>query len=179
MAESKPWADLAAASFEALDRYQEERDALTADDQRPPAPGDVYVLAATKDSGLEWAILAHDAADGSRFLVVPADGHVLAGSADVEVGDDSSVGALTLRCRFAAWTGVELLRSDLRVGVLETEDLVRARQRWLDVGDGRVTGDVLGREVDDDPRYQDWVDEVLEPARQAVMEAQSEAAGAS
>ncbi len=172
MAEPKKLTDLVAASFEALDRYEEAQEALDEGGERPPAPGDVYVLEATKDFGVEWAVVAHDPADLSRFLVVPADGHVLAGSADVELEEDSPVGALKLRCRFGTWTDAKLLRPELRVGVLGTKGLVQARQRWLDVGDGEVTGDVLGREVDDDPGYQDWVDGVLVAARRALIEAQ-------
>ncbi len=172
MAEPKEMADLVAASFEALDRHEEAQEALAEGGERPPAPGDVYVLEATKDFGVEWAVVAHDPADPSRFLVVPADGHVLAGSADVELEDDCPVGALKLRCRFGTWTGARLLRPELRVGVMGTEGLVQARQRWLDVGDGVVAGDVLGQEVDDDPGYQDWVDGVLVAARRALIEAQ-------
>lgn len=172
MADSKKRTDLIAASFEALDRYEEAQEAVDEGGERRPAPGDVYVLEATKDFGVEWAVVAHDPADPSRFLVVPADGHVLAGSADVELEDDSPVGALKLRCRFGTWTDAALLSPELRVGVLGTEGLVRARQRWLDVGDGGLTGDVLGREVDDDPGYQDWVDGVLVGARRALIEAQ-------
>ncbi len=171
MAESEQQPDLLTASLEALDRYRSAQEALAEGGDRPPAPGDVYVLEATGDFDVEWAILAHDPADASRFLLVPADGHVLAGSADVELGDDSPVGSLTLRCRFATWAGAELLRPDLRVGVLGSEDLARVRRRWLEVGDGKETGDVLGREVDDDPGYQDWTRGVLVPARQALIEA--------
>lgn len=178
MAESKKLTDLVAASFEALDRYEAAQETLAAGGERPPAPGDLYVLEATKELGVEWAVVAHDPADALRFLVVPADGHVLAGSADVELANDSPVGALKLRCRFGTWTKVELLRPELRVGILGTAGLVQARQRWLDLGDGGVTGDVLAREVDDDPGYQDWVDGVLVAARQALIEAQGVEAAA-
>lgn len=173
MAESKNLADLVAASFEALDRHEAAREALDPGGDRPPAPGDVYVLGATQHFAVEWAVLAQDPADPSRCLVVPADGHVLAGSGDVELAEDSPVGALKLRCRFGAWIDAELLRPDLRVGRLAEEALVVARQKWLDLGDGEVTGDVLGHEVDDDPEYQDWVEDVLVPSRSALIEARS------
>ncbi len=150
MADPKEMADLVAASFEALDRYEESLEAVDEGGERPPAPGDVYVLEATRELGVEWAVVARDPAAASRFLVVPADGHVLAGSADVELEDDSPVGALKLRCRFGTWTAARLLRPELRVGVLGTEALSQARRRWLDVGDDEVTGDVLRREVHDD-----------------------------
>lgn len=172
MTEPRELADLVIASFDALDKYEATQESLAEDRGRSPKPGDVYVLEATKDFDVEWAVVAHDPADEARFLVVPADGHVLTGSADVALEDDSPVGALKLRCRFGAWTDARHLRPEQRVGFLGAEGLIRARQQWLDVGDGQVGVDVLGREVDDDPGYQDWVSSALVPARQALIAVQ-------
>lgn len=173
MADSKNTVDFVAASLEALDHYEASQKTLVEDGERLPTPGDVYVLEATRVLEVEWVIVAHDPADASRFLVVPADSHVLVGSADVELDDDVSLGALKLRCRFGTWIDATHLRPHLRVGTLEPEDLARARQRWLDIGDGKLSGDVLSLEVDDDPGYQDWVDDVLVTARQTLIDAQS------
>ncbi len=172
MAEPEQRPDLLAASLAALNRYRSAQKALTEGGKRPPAPGYVYVLEATGDLDVEWVILAHDPADASRFILVPADCHVLAGSADVELDVDSPAGPLTLRCRFATWTAAKLLRPNLRVGVLASEDLARACRRWLEVGGGEGAGAVFAREVDDDPGYQDWTRGVLAPARRALSEVQ-------
>lgn len=164
MAELKQAADLVAMSLEALERCEEKQAALKDGANRSPMRGDVYALRETADDDVDWVLVAHDPADARCFLAVPADDHFLAGSADVEFAD----GSLWLRCRFATWIDAELLAADLRVGMVPSTDVERARQRWLDLGDGKVTGSVLAREVDDDPEYKDWCGDVLEPARRRV-----------
>ncbi len=173
MAEPKKTPDLVAESLRALERYEQKQEALAVESGRPPALGDGYVLEATRDFNIEWVLVAHDPADSDRFLAVPADANFLAGSTDVELPDDSAVGSLRLRCRFATWIDATLLNSELRVGVLESAEVSRARQKWLEVGDGEITGPVLAREVDDDPEYKDWVEDVLIPARRTLLEAQA------
>ncbi|MCP4658312.1 MAG: hypothetical protein GY856_23105 [bacterium] len=164
MAEPRKTPELLADSLRALDRYQQKQEVPAGESARPPATGDLYVLEPTRNFNLEWMLVAHDPADPDRFLAVPADGNFLAGSADVELPDDSAAGALSLRCRFATWIGVALLDPALRVGVAGSGEVERARRKWFEVGDGEVAGPVLAREVDDDPEYRDWVEAVLIPA---------------
>lgn len=173
MAKPKKTPELVAESVQALERYEQKQEALAGESARQPAPGDVYVLEPTRDFNLEWVVVANDPADSDRFLAVPADGNFLAGSADLELGDDSAVGALRLRCRFGTWIDATLLKPELRVGVLGSDEVSRARQKWIDLGDGVLTAPVLMREVDDDPEYKDWVEDVLIPARRALQEAQA------
>ncbi len=167
MAEPKRTADLVAVSLEALDRYEEQQDALAGDKTRPPAPGDVYVIRETRDYDVEWVLVAHDPASPERYLAVPADANPLKGSADVALAD----GSLRLRSLFAVWIDARVLDPDLRVSAVAAADVKRTRQRWLDVGDGKTTGSVLAREVDDDPEYHDWCEDVLGPARRRLVEA--------
>jgi len=173
MAKPKKTSELVAESLRALERYEQKQEALAGESARPPAPGDVYVLDPTRDFHLEWVLVANDPADPDCFLAVPADGNFLAGSGDLELGDDSAVGAVRLRCRFATWIDATLLKPDLRVGVLGSAEVSRARQKWHEVGDGVLTDPVLAREVDDDPEYKDWVEDVLIPARRTLREAQA------
>ncbi|MCP4547132.1 MAG: hypothetical protein GY835_11755 [bacterium] len=173
MAEPKKTPELIAESLRALERYEQKQEALAGERARPPALGDVYVLDPTRDFHIEWVLVANDPADPDCFLAVPADGNFLAGSADLELGDDSAVGSLRLRCRFGTWIDATLLKPELRVGVLGSDEVSRARQKWREVGDGVLTAPVLAREVDDDPEYKDWVEEVLIPARRALLEAQA------
>jgi len=172
MAEPRTTQELLADSRRALDRYEQKQEVLAGARARPPASGDVYVLEPTRDFNLEWMLVAHDPADPGRFLAVPADGNFLAGSADVELPDDSAAGSLRLRCRFATWIGSTVLDPALRVGVVGRGEVERARRKWFEVGDGEVAGPRLAREVDDDPEYRDWVKDVLIPARRTLLAAE-------
>lgn len=167
MAEPRSTANLVNASLEALDRYEEKQDALAGKKAHPPMPGEVYVLRETRGYDIEWVLVAHDPASPERYLAVPADLNHLTGSADVALAD----GSLRLRSRFAVWIDGRLLDRELLVGTIAKADVQKTRQRWLDVGDGKSTGSVLAQEVDRDPEYQDWCEDVLTPARQRLIEA--------
>ena len=173
MAEPRKTPELLADSLRALERYEQKQELLAAESARPPASGDIYVLEPTRDFNLEWMLVAHDPADTDRFLAVPADGNFLTGSADVELPDDSAAGSLRLRCRFATWIGSTVLDPALRVGVVGRGEVERARRKWFEVGDGEVAGPRLAREVDDDPEYRDWVEDVLIPARRTLLAAEA------
>ncbi len=166
MAENKQLADLVAASLAALDRLHGAARTLSAERARPAAPGDVYAFPATQ--GVEWAVLLRDAGDRRRILLVPGDGNAMTGNDDLELTDGSAAAPLVLRCRFATWVDEAILEPQLRSGVLSGVDIVRARQKWLDVGDGKAADSPLAREVDDDPEYEDWLRDTVEPARRAL-----------
>ena len=142
----------------------------------PPSLGDVHVFEHTQDFPVEWVFVARDPATPELLLMIPADGNFLVGSCDLAMPDDSSVGALKLRCRFGVWVATERLEGRPPVGSVGEKVAGRARQKWLDVGQGDTIGSVLEREVDDDPEYREWVEEVLVPARQALVESSPEAA---
>jgi hypothetical protein len=125
-------------------------------------PGDLFVLAATADLPVEWAIL--DRRPG-ELLAVPADTRPLAGSADVEVPAELSGGPLSLRCRFGVWLDAGLFEPELRSGSLTPEIVAEALQHFRRLEAGDLEASPLAEEVDADPEYADWIREVPERAR--------------
>ncbi|MCP3964585.1 MAG: hypothetical protein GY719_42695 [bacterium] len=130
----------------------------------PPAPGDVVVLECTACFDVEWAVLARDPAHPGRLLAVAADGQAMVGSADVAVPASAPGGPLVLRCRFGGWIDGGLIDTATRTATLPQDEVACARDRRAEVERGTVAGSILACEVDDDPEYQDWVAETLEPA---------------
>ena len=128
----------------------------------PPEPGDLFVLAATADLPVEWAILDRRAGE---LLAVPADTRPLAGSADVEVPAELSGGPLSLRCRFGVWLDAALFEPELRSGALTPDIVAEALQRFRRLESGDLEASPLAEEVDVDPEYADWIREVPERAR--------------
>lgn len=144
-----------------------------ADSRRPPRPGDLYALEETAEYAIEWLVL--DRADvPSRVLLVPADTNPLAGSADVEIPPGHPLGPLTLRCGYGVWIDPDGLRPKDRTGMLDDATLEPAlKKRWA-LARESLPGSPLEREVDVDPEYEDWVDEILVPARTALENAHRE-----
>ena len=139
----------------------------------PPQPGDLFVLAATADLPVEWAILDRRA---GKVLAVPADTRPLAGSADVEVPVELSGGPLSLRCRFGVWLDAALFEPKLRSGALTPDIVAEALQRFQRLESGDLEASPLAEEVDADPEYADWIREVPERARALAAVARPAAA---
>ncbi len=135
----------------------------------PAGPGDLFVLPATADLPVEWAVLDR-AADG-KLLAVPADAGPPAGTADVEVPADAPGGPLGLRCRFGAWLDGALFEPGRRSGVLAPETVTEALHRFRQVESGTLAGSPLAEEVDAGPEYVDWMREVPERARELALAA--------
>ena len=160
--------------LEALAAQAQERAAkLAAELERrrglPAGPGDLFVLPATADVPVEWAIL--DRGTGGKLLAVPADSGPPAGSADVEVPAGAPGGPLSLRCRFAARLEGTLFESDRRSGFLAPETVAEALHRVRQIESGTLEGSPLAEEVDADPEYVDWIREVPERARELATAA--------
>jgi len=134
----------------------------------PPAPGDLFVLAATADLPVEWAILDRRA---GQLLAVPADTRPLAGGADVEVPAELSGGPLSLRCRFGVWLDAALFEPELRSGALTPDIVAEALHHFRRLESGDLEASPLAEEVDADPEYADWIREVPERARALVAAA--------
>jgi hypothetical protein len=134
----------------------------------PPAPGDLFVLAATADLPVEWAILNRRA---GQLLAVPADTRPLAGSADVEVPAELSGGPLSLRCRFGVWLDAALFEPELRSGALTPDIVAEALHHFRRVESADLEASPLAEEVDSDPEYADWIREVPERAQALVAAA--------
>jgi len=132
----------------------------------PPQPGDLFVLAATADLPVEWAILDRRPGKAAgELLAVPADTRPFAGSADVEVPAELSGGPLSLRCRFGVWLDAALFEPKLRSGALTPDIVAEALQRFRRLEAGDLEASPLAEEVDADPEYADWIREVPERAR--------------
>jgi hypothetical protein len=127
----------------------------------PAVPGDLFVLPATAELPVEWAILDRNPGSG-ELLAVPVDYHPLTGSADVAAEPE---GSLVLRCRFGVWLPPALFKAELRTGVLADEIVTAARHRWRQLEQGEVTASPLAEEIDVDPEYRDWIRDVPERAR--------------
>jgi hypothetical protein len=137
----------------------------------PPVPGDLFVLPATGDLPVEWAILNRRPAGAGELLAVPADAHPAAGSADVEVPAEAPGGPLSLRCRFSVWLDASLFAAATRSGRLAPETVAEALQRLRELAFGSLEPSPLAEEVDADPEYVDWIREVPEQARALVLAA--------
>lgn len=157
--------DLRRRTAEALDRLAEEGPSGGA-----PSAGDLYVLARAGDGPLEWAVLYRAA---GRCLVVPADSFPLAGSSDVAVNRTAASGPLRLRCAFAVWIDAKLLDGRERSGFVAAGVVEEARAKLAAVEDGEVSALPSELEADRDPEYEDWIDEVVAPGRDALVEERS------
>lgn len=139
---------------------------------RRPEVGELVLFPETADLPVEWAVLGRDPDRPGLVLVVPADTYTKAGTADVEVSEGSPVAPLTLRCAFGTWIGEARLSTARRTGdVLDSQDVSAARRVWEARERGEPVGSLLAEEVDADPEYQDWIEDVLVPARVALAAA--------
>lgn len=150
---------------QAMAAWQRERSPLRTD---PAAPdpglvGRVLILSEAGEPRLAWAALHREAGDGARLLLVAADVNPLVGSGDVAVADPG-IGALTLRCRFAVRASEHDLGPATLLGTLPAEPLARAEARWQEIAEGRSVGTFTEQETEEDPEYQDWIDDVVRPA---------------
>jgi hypothetical protein len=134
---------------------------------RPPEPGDVFVLAATADWPVEWALLDRPQPAGP-FLAVAGDSHPFLGSDDVEA--ETSAGPLHLRCRSRVRLDSGALDPARRVARLSPFDLEQARQKVREIDGGESGPESLLEEIDTSSAYREWLREVVEPARAAAGE---------
>jgi hypothetical protein len=152
----------------ALSRFGRERARLE-ERGAEPWPGDLFVLPETADWPVEW-LLVERAREG-RCRVVAADAHPVLGCADVAIGPEAEGGPLSVRSAVGLWLGVESLRRAERTGALAADDLDRVRRKRAELDAGRLADPRLGQEGEPDPDYEDWLDEVLIPARSALSPA--------
>jgi hypothetical protein len=135
-------------------------------------PGDLFVLPATSELPVEWAILdRRPGGTAGQRLAVPADTRPLVGGADVEVEAGAPGGPLVLRCGSGVWLDASLFRSDLRSGALSPETVAEALQRWRHAEAGAIEASPLAEEAEADPEYRDWIRDVPERARALAVSA--------
>lgn len=145
---------------QALDRLARNQERLAARRGSAPRPGDLFVSGATAGHPVQWAVVDRDFQLPGRLRVVAADMNPLAGSADVEIAPEAPCGALTVRCHIDLPLAENALEEEKRTGVLGEEDLrkIQEKRRELDQGDVRASR--IRRGIDEDPAYQDWMEEV-------------------
>jgi len=131
---------------------------------QPAGPGDLFVLPATAELPVEWAVLGRRPEGRGKLLAVPADTNPLAGAADVEVGEEDPGGPLSLRCRFGVWLDAASFDPELRSGVLAPETVAEALDRHRQVESGSLAPSPLAAEAEADPEYREWIRGVPERA---------------
>lgn len=135
----------------------------------PPRPGDIFVFAETAEYPVQWAVIERSPEPPNRLQVVAADLDPVLGSADVAVEAGARCGALTLRCRFAAWLDAAAFDPELRAGFLESEVLDRVRRKRAAIVAGDPMGSSMEQETDRESEYRD-LEEELEQARAVLLE---------
>lgn len=139
--------------------------------QAEPAPGELYVLPETRDFPVEWALLDRKAS--GELLAVPVDTNPLVGGADLEIPKEASSGPLVLRCAYGVWVKAARFDPAHRTGTLDAVWVARALAVWKAVEKGEHKTSPLAAETEADPEYQDWLRDVVDPAR-AAIEAKAE-----
>ena len=132
--------------------------------------GELVLFPETAGHPVEWAVLGRDPAHPGQVLVIPADTNTKAGTADVEA--TGYVSPLTLRCAFGVWIPEARAAAAPRAeGSLSPEDVSAAKHLWEATERGEPVGSLLAEEVDADPDYRDWIEDVIVPARDALTKA--------
>ncbi len=158
----------AAAATAARERQQER-------ELRGPRPADLYVLEDSAGSLLEWAVLATPAGNVPQVELIPADSLALIGTGDVvSSGGDRS--PLALRCRYPVLLPAAALEPRRRSGTISEGTLEKARNKKTRIEMGESVGSALERQVDAEPEYQSWCEDVLEPARESLLSSRGAAA---
>lgn len=154
------------------DLWQETRRAAEAwgrhagsrgDASGPIGAGQVLALPELDEPRLAWAVLRREEED---LLLVAADVNPLVGSGDVAATAATGPVAspLTLRCRFAVRVSEREIGPATLLGTLPPEALARADSRWQALTEGRPVGTFSEQETEEDPEYQDWIEDVVRPA---------------
>ncbi len=142
-------------------------------DESHPRVGDLFVIAETADSGLEWLVVAVADQRGCLDVVqiVPADTGWLAGRADVVLSasfQSADVGPLIVRCAHAATVPASRLASANRTGFLSADAVgqVLAKLRQLDEAapEAEIAATTDEAEAEADPEYRHWNQQILDRA---------------
>ncbi|HEX6864582.1 MAG TPA: hypothetical protein VF414_17260, partial [Thermoanaerobaculia bacterium] len=154
---------------EAVDRYGRES-ARSAARGPEPWPGDLYLLAETAGFPVEWLVVERTP---GHCRVVAADTNPAFGSADVPIPAEVEGGPLSVRCAVSLQVAVETLRRGERTGTVAPEVLEPVRRRLEEL----AAGSPASRLNEPDSGLEDWLEEVLAPARAALLPPGPEASG--
>ncbi len=154
---------------EAMARSVRAEEGLRRQPAEAPWPGDVYLFDENVGTPVEWVVLGEDPAVSGHFLMAAADTNPIVGSGDLTTRAEDPAGPLTLRLRHTVSLPAESFAPAKRRAVLASEILALARKRRQEDLAGRLRGSVRQREIDLEPAYEDWIREVVEPARAALL----------
>ena len=158
----KDFDDLRLLIEAALNKASQTRERLEqADDE--PNRGDLYTYPETARDGIEWALIMQNHDDDRLWFAVPFDQTSLVGTWDVEVCELSDSGPGTLRCGQGIWIHTDDLPRSARSGFVSDRDIHQARVR-LAAMVGDAVDIPLRHNIDDDPDYLEWMDEVAKAA---------------
>ena len=165
--------DFQARAIGALEKWKTAQAKIAARDSLPAA-GDIYVFSATAEIGVEWVIVLQHLDDTALWFMVPFDQNPMAGTWDVPVAESSEAGPGTLRCGRGIWIHVDDIGAGSRSGFLEQWYVDKARSRLAELVNPDH-GPVKTRpEVDFDPDYQEWMDEVTAAAERLEFQLRAE-----
>ena len=170
MSTDMPGRRLAALAEEARGRASRFQTGRERHRFQPPQLGDLFVVPESGEAPLEWALLERRPEPAEGFVAVPADSVPLVGSGDVEVPPGAPAAPLTLRCHHTVILDKYLLASDRRTGTLEPGLITRALEMRRAIENRTYVASPLAEEVDQDPEYRDWIEEVITPARTRLLE---------
>lgn len=132
---------------------------------KPPQAGDLFVAEASAEQPVEWAVLAVEGS--ARLQVVAVDSSPLLGSADLAAQVEQR-GSVSVRCAYTAWVAPAMFQGSRATGRLTEEALDQVRQKVRRLAAGEAVGNAWERDIDTDPEYHLWQEEVLEPARNSL-----------
>jgi hypothetical protein len=121
--------------------------------------GDVFRFSA---ASLECVALFRHPDEPALWYVVPADQNPSVGTADVEVRRSNQSGPMTLRCGRGTWVPDDAFDFDKRTGQIIITDVELAREKLSRIVRGGLTPSHEQQELDWDPDYQRWLDEVAQ-----------------
>jgi len=138
----------------------------------------VLILPELGEPRLAWGVVRREGEKKPRLLLVATDVNPLVGSGDI-AATGPATGPLTLRCRFAVWVHEQEIGAATLLATLPPEALSLADSRLKAIAAGQPVGTFSEHEAEEDPEYQDWIEEVVQPsieklAARAGVEAPSE-----
>lgn len=129
----------------------------------PIRAGQVLILPELDEPRLAWGVVRREAGENARLLLVAADVNPLVGSGDVAV-NGPAIGPLILRCRFTVWVSERKLGATALHATLPPEALSRVDSRCQAIAADQPVGTFSEQETEEDPEYQDWIEDVVRPA---------------
>jgi hypothetical protein len=150
--------ELQKATSDAIEEYRTRQSQISTA-RRGPELGNVYLFSVPAAYDVSWVIVAGPGANG-LLLVVPADGHPLAGLTDVLVSESTEWGPLTLRCAHSLWIHPSDFRMARWIGTVEKHHVDRAGRKLAQIAAGELAGTAAQSEAEANPDYEDWLTEV-------------------